>query len=1292
MAGRDATVSDLVEWFADYRRSQAPADEVRDRAERVGLRIERTGSEHVPGQKLSELRLLRGDVLEIRDVPQTSHAPVVGPFLIDLDGPCFGRVIGMPASGWLEVMFTLSNGQPPTTVLFRRVDAYRIEVVSNGTLIDIEGHPVDGSAEAGAGDTIRIPGFGSLRVETSTEDIGLSSSSQMPFSPRTNLTTPAEDVEPLEVALPSPPRAATSRLSVGLVTSAVVGGGLAAALLGRPLFILLALAPIVAGSTEYGYRRLQHRRAQVRYARASTEVAEETAQRVAEALQLRSRNLYLEHPAIEVLAHSAIWRSPAVWSRGAAQAEPIQVSVGSTELAPDSLIPNELRASVLPLLEGCDRVAAPALVDLNTNCTIMGPESALDEVISETLLRLGVLYPPSELQIIIAADVPAMARVNAAAWLPHLAREGRPERFVTSAEQLLAELDRLEPDLESNLRSFIFVHSSISTDPTVLSRLAKLDSKTVTTVWFGPRGAQRLSGNSEGVYVGERELRASGLPLVELRRTTPLSIDKNEAAFRSLAPLFDPADKSDAGSDLPTVQPLRATLEAASRYRAAEVVDSFKIAVGVDTSGVTTIDLATIHHALIGGTTGAGKSELLQTIVASAVSAYPPSEVCVFLVDFKGGATIAPFSPLPHVCGFVTNLSKADVDRALDFLSAEVVRRQQLLSEADSPDYSTFRQHRELPRLLVVIDEFASLVESFEGTEQAIVRIAQQGRSLGVHIVLATQRPSAKVVSSDIQANVGLRISLRTATPADTEIVLGTKPITRLGRDSIGRAILFDGEKQTIFQAAYGGYKTQSQPKVQVYHLLYSDRPLLKTEVPTADESDLEAVIRKACKAVPPTSETQPILHPAFGSDALPLPLDRLGEWTGGLPNRISIGVLDDASRQKRHIFAPDLAEGGALLVGRDGTGKSHALLAAVSAIRAGVEGAVIIGIEAMDRAFSTSGRNTEFDVIESNSDQGNLELLMRQVTHKVRTRVESTTPEAPIYLIVDDVRLLQDAGDDGGGVLAKEFVQAVRAGRRHGLYVLAGSQTEPRPAFAAIFGWKLYLEPESSETLFARQSIGLPTGVASLKNRGLVKLFSPPADVRDIAHGTVTSSPGLGRVPQAKRREWSSQFPSSLLIGFDALNHDPVHVALGEPGWILVVGPAPKVSDTLRTLSANLRPNSVAFYDDAESIFEGEAHPDLEGLRPHSLVVAGLPGESWITTPFAGGRSEPPNISYRVQQLLMNGASTVNLGVSERFSSNYQGHLLPSDLKDLRPGLAFFRSNQSARLIDLASAQSGGS
>ncbi len=194
-------------------------------------------------------------------------------------------------------------------------------------------------------------------------------------------------------------------------------------------------------------------------------------------------------------------------------------------------------------------------------------------------------------------------------------------------------------------------------------------------------------------------------------------------------------------------------------------------------SGDGTVDIDLVRdgpHGLIAGTTGSGKSEFLRTLVVAMAAEVSPDHLNFVLVDFKGGATFDTCDRLPHVVGVVTDLERGLAERVLVSLDAEIRRRERLLRAAHADDLTSYRRNAvdPLARLVVVIDEFAALAKELPDFLPALVGIAQRGRSLGIHLLLATQRP-AGVVTDDIRANTNLRLALRLQDRSDALDVVG---------------------------------------------------------------------------------------------------------------------------------------------------------------------------------------------------------------------------------------------------------------------------------------------------------------------------------------------------------------------------------------------------------------------------------------------------------------------------------------------------------------------------------------
>lgn len=264
-----------------------------------------------------------------------------------------------------------------------------------------------------------------------------------------------------------------------------------------------------------------------------------------------------------------------------------------------------------------------------------------------------------------------------------------------------------------------------------------------------------------------------------------LSLDELEVASRAR-----PAEVKNAGRSVQSLTPISAGAKNDTPYRRG-----LAATVGVGETGPFTLDLLNDGpHALVAGTTGSGKSEALRTWLAQLVRTYSPQALRLILIDYKGGATLMEFADLPHCEGLFTDLQVAATRRVLYAIGRELRRREAACAQRrirSINEWEATEPQSAPPRLLCVIDEFRALMQTHPELMEKCVDLAARGRSLGMHLIAATQSP-AGVISAQMRANLTLRICLRTAQPADSYDVLGTEGAAQLPRLA-GRALVDSG-------------------------------------------------------------------------------------------------------------------------------------------------------------------------------------------------------------------------------------------------------------------------------------------------------------------------------------------------------------------------------------------------------------------------------------------------------------------------------------------------------------------
>ncbi|AEW94669.1 MULTISPECIES: type VII secretion protein EccC [Streptomycetaceae] len=370
-------------------------------------------------------------------------------------------------------------------------------------------------------------------------------------------------------------------------------------------------------------------------------------------------------------------------------------------------------------------------------------------------------------------------------------------------------------------------------------------------------------------------------------------------------------------------------------------------------------------HGLVVGATGSGKSELLRTLVSGLTATHPPELLSLVLVDFKGGATFAGVTELPHVAGLITNLvdDLALVDRVRDALQGEQQRRQRILREAGNIDSVRAYQLRRaagqtapdgsplepLPYLLVIVDEFGELLSRRPDFIDLFVQIGRVGRSLGIHLLLATQRLEEGKLRG-LDANLSYRICLRTFSAAESRTVIGTPDAYRLPPIPGSAYLKVSDSTYERLRVAHvsGPYlgpddpaDTPAAPPGPVPFTLRTapdpdaepERPAPRPPAPATGPTEMQVLVERLCRAGRPAHQVWlPPLPPALPLDALtgPVAADpgtglRAQWWPGNGELAFPVGVIDVPARQEQHPLAPDFAieHGHLAVIGAPQSGKS---------------------------------------------------------------------------------------------------------------------------------------------------------------------------------------------------------------------------------------------------------------------------------------------------------------------------------------------------------------------------------
>ncbi len=609
---------------------------------------------------------------------------------------------------------------------------------------------------------------------------------------------------------------------------------------------------------------------------------------------------------------------------------------------------------------------------------LVGRAGETSAMASALAVQAACLHSPEDL-VIFGGLNPARQILEWLKWSPHTRSSSSPyggRHLVGSKEETDAMIGELVREAARRLESksdsvrfpwlLVFLDRAVEPDAAIVSRLLDTcPASGISVVWMTdtrervPRQAKAVI-DCQSPMTGQMSMISYTDPdLDDLAFDSErVSSDYAGETCRWLAPLRD-ASSANAATAIPRVVPLFTAF-------GIEAVDSDWVArqwktdrgyslqgpIGYTDAGPMVLDMVEHGpHGLIGGTSGAGKSELVMSIVASLIAFNPPTRINFLFIDYKGGASSDLFKDVPHTVGYVTNLDGLLSMRALTSLRAELNRRMSLMQgkAKDLAEMIEKYPDEAPPSLVIVVDEFATLVKEIPDFVAGVVDIAQRGRSLGIHLILATQRPSGSI-NDNIKANTNLRISLRMLDTSESGAVIGTPDAAGIPAPLKGRGFARMGPGDLVaFQSAWAGaplLSASGPPPVGV-------DPFAPTALPQS--AGMAALARAALSATKSEPEGPTSTQVAALLTAIVETTQRLGHkrgrppWLEVLPPVISIeqilsdvsasgvesepgvkiafGMVDDPGAQAQYPAVIDMARSGGLIMhGTGGSGKSTVL------------------------------------------------------------------------------------------------------------------------------------------------------------------------------------------------------------------------------------------------------------------------------------------------------------------------------------------------------------------------------
>lgn len=646
-----------------------------------------------------------------------------------------------------------------------------------------------------------------------------------------------------------------------------------------------------------------------------------------------SAHLHSSLPSSASLVAVGADRDHRLWQRQRLDDDWLHLRLGTANRRTSARLRDEPAGCEIPVLPG-----APVGLSMAQHPAwgLAGAQHQTIPVVNALLVQAAVLHGPDELRIVVIA--PGVEDLAWARWLPHVRSDSGELQAAWRAEQVealaLALLDMIQ-DREGAMAS---QHVVVLAGASELLRVPGITE----LLERGPDAGLRFLCVDSAAHLLPSACRAVldlGGGVLRRDQDDPLpfapervSLTDAERVARSLAPLRVVGQRTGAG--LPEIVRSRDLIGKpdAEAVRAAWRLDPADTAVCVGVGGTGNFMLDIVRHgphAVVVGTTHAGKSEFLITLITGLAAASTPEQLNFLFIDYKGGATVQLMSQLPHVVGVADNLT-GDPARVLAVLAAELERRQRQLAAAQAKNIADYRAKASVnpalapfPRLVVMVDELAELNARMSDAAEQLISVARTGASLGVHLILATQLPGD--VTGKITANAALRVCLRVLDRSESTEVIGKPHAASIRPHQKGRAFVLRGdvlhEVQTAFASSPAVESAAADKVLHPREWWQTDVPVSRadvTSVSRTDADDLITVITAAADGLtPPFATWLDPLPGLVGLDQIPL-----------ARHELPIGVQELLAEQVHRPLTTPLGTGHLAIVGAAQSGRTSALRA----------------------------------------------------------------------------------------------------------------------------------------------------------------------------------------------------------------------------------------------------------------------------------------------------------------------------------------------------------------------------